>query len=119
VTPALELVGAERSGDAWRTTWRLRSDDGRERTLVSVHAPHARFRSDPLEVGRAFREEISFALAIRTETAPGPLDTNPFLIVVVRDAEATWRLLYRLSVSVGADGTPDVTVGPVTTQRVT
>jgi hypothetical protein len=114
---SLELARVARAGAMWRTTWRVRSDDERKRTLVSAHAPHVRFRSEPTAIGRPLTADLEFALDINTDGAPGPLDTNPFLILVVRDDEATWRLLYRLTVSIGDDGTPHAAVGPVTTQR--
>jgi hypothetical protein len=114
---SLELADVARAGAMWRTTWRVRSDDGRKRTLISAHAPHVRFRSEPTAIGRPLTRDLEFALDVRTDSAPGPLDTNPFLILVVRDENATWRLLYRLSVTIGGDGTPHATVGPVTAQR--
>ncbi len=114
---ALELRAVARAGDRWRTTWRVRSDDARERTLVSAHAPHARFRSKPTTLGVPFGAEVAFELEVEAERTPGPLDTNPFVIVVVRDGDVDWRLLYRLSVTIAPDGTPAAAVGPVTVQR--
>ena len=114
---SLELARVARAGAVWRTTWRVRSDDERKRTLISAHAPHVRFRSAPTAIGRPLTRDLEFALDVRTDSAPGPLDTNPFLILVVRDDDATWRLLYRLRVTIGDDGMPHAAVGPVTTLR--
>ncbi len=115
----LEAREAMRVGGVWRVQWRVTNLGGDHVRLVAVRAPHPSFRSEPLELNALVVESASFEQAVLVAAEPGAVIENAFVIfVAVKDRE-TWRVLFRLRVHVGADGTPAPLVEAASTHRIT
>ena len=102
----------------WRIQWRVTNLGGDHVRLVAVRAPHPRFRSEPQELNALVVESASFEHAVVVDAARGTDIENAFVIfVAVKDRE-TWRVLFRVRVHVGADGTPTPQVEAASTHRI-
>ena len=118
--PALQLEprDAVRVNGSWRVRWRVTSPEGEHVRLVAVRAPHGRFRSDRVDLNVVVSDSAVVDQVLRIEAAPGEEIENAFVIfVVVKDRE-TWRVLFRVRVHVGEDGTPAPRVEAMSAHRV-
>lgn len=114
----LEAREATQADGMWRVQWRVTNLGGDHVRLVAVRAPHPRFRSEPQELNALVVESASFEQAVVVDAAPGTDIENAFVIfVAVKDRE-TWRVLFRVRVQVGADGTPAPQVEAASTHRI-
>jgi hypothetical protein len=114
----LEARDAVRVNGSWRVRWRVTNIGSEHVRLVAVRAPHSRFRSDPVDLNVVAVESVNVEQTLRIEAAPGEEVENAFVIfVVVKDRE-TWRVLFRVRVRMGADGTPAPVVEATSTHRV-
>jgi len=102
----------------WLVTWQVTNLGPETLHLVSARQPHSQFRTDetPLlgEVAAAATTEITLPVAFAEP--PGAVVENPFLILVVSDRHATWRVLARVRVTAGPSGEP--VAGPTVTVTV-
>jgi hypothetical protein len=85
---------------------------------VAVRAPHSRFRSDSADLNVVVVEAAGIEQTLRVEAAPGEEIENAFVIFVVVKDHETWRVLFRVRVHVGSDGTPAPVVEAMSTHRV-
>ena len=102
----------------WLVTWRVTNLGPETLRLVSAHQPHSQFRTaeTPLlgEIAAAATAELTIPVSF--DEPPGAVVENPFLILVVSDRHATWRVLARVRVTSGTSGEP--LSGPAVTVTV-
>ena len=103
---------------AWRVRWRVTNGDGRPVRLLEVRAPHGRFRSEPVDLDTVVTGSAVVEHTVRVEAAPGEEIENAFLIFVLVQEDATWRVLFRIRARMAADGTPAVAVETSNAHRV-
>jgi hypothetical protein len=114
----LEAREAMRVDGMWRVQWRVTNAGGDHVRLLAVRAPHPAFRSEPQELNALVIESASFEQAVSVEGEPGADIENAFVIfVAVKDRE-TWRVLFRVRVHLGPDGTPAPQVEAASTHRI-
>src|SRR5712692_1271670 len=118
--PALRLEArdAVRVNGSWRVRWRVTNAGTDHVRLVAVRAPHSRFRSDPVDLNVVAVESVNVEQTLRIEAAPGEEVENAFVIFVGVTDDETWRVLFRVRVRMGADGTPAPQVEAASTHRV-
>ncbi len=114
----LEARDAVRVNGSWRVRWRVTNAGTEHVRLVAVRAPHSRFRSDPVDLNVVAVESVNVDQTLRIEAAPGEEVENAFVIFVVVTEHETWRVLFRVRVRMGADGTPAPVVEAASTHRV-
>ena len=114
----LEPRDATRADDAWRVRWTV-TNVGRDHVrLLAVRAPHSRFRSEPIDLNAVVVENATVDHTVRVEGSAGEEIENAFVIFVVAKEKETWRVLFRIRVRVGTDGTPAPVVEAMSTHRV-
>ncbi len=110
-----------RSGE-WRIDWRLSNAADAPVRVESVWEPHGRFRGEertlepPLSMPSGGSVELE--LPVRCDVGAGETIENGFLIFRVLVGEQAWRVLTRLTIVGGADGTPMPRVEAITSQVV-
>jgi hypothetical protein len=114
----LEARDAIRVNGSWRVRWRVTNVGNEHVRLVAVRAPHSRFRADPTDLNLVIVETVGVEQTLRVEAAPGEEIENAFVIFVVVKEKQTWRVLFRVRVHMGADGTPAPIVEAMSTHRV-
>lgn len=114
----LEPRDVIRVNGSWRVRWRVTNVGNDHVRLVAVRAPHSRFRSDPIDLNVVVVESAGIEQTLRIEAAPGEEIENAFVIFVVVKERETWRVLFRVRVHVGADGTPAPAVEAMSSHRV-
>jgi len=114
----LEARDAVRVNGSWRVRWRVTNVGADHVRLVAVRAPHSRFRSDPADLDIVVAETATVEQTLRVEAAPGEDIENAFVIFVAVKDKETWRVLFRVRVHVGEDGTPAPLVEAMSTHRV-
>ena len=114
-----------RAGDSqgqWFAAWRVENRSLGPVLLLNGWLPHAQFRGEEQAFDGqgtlAPGEKTSVELAVRCQEPPGTEFSNGFLIMQVTWKEEPWRVLARLRVVVGDDGTPSQEVVAVTTQPI-
>ena len=114
----LESRDAIRVNGSWRVRWRVTNVGAEHVRLVAVRAPHSRFRADPIDLNIVVVDNVGVEQTLRVEAAPGEEIENAFVIFVVVKERETWRVLFRVRVHVGDDGTPAPLVEAMSTHRV-
>ncbi len=114
----LEARDAIRVNGSWRVRWRVTNVGAEHVRLVAVRAPHSRFRSDATDLNLVVVETVGVEQTLRVEAAPGEDIENAFVIFVVVKDKQTWRVLFRVRVHMGVDGTPAPVVEAMSTHRV-
>jgi len=114
----LEPRDATRADGAWRVRWRVTNVGSDHVRLLAVRAPHSRFRADPTDLNALVTESVSVEQTLRIEGAPGEDIDNAFVIFVVMHDKETWRVLFRVRVHLGQDGTPAPVVEAMSTHRI-
>ena len=114
----LESRDAVRVNGSWRIRWRVTNIGSEHVRLVAVRAPHSRFRSEPTDLNVVVVETVLVEQTLRVEAAPGEEIENAFVIFVAVKEHETWRVLFRVRVHLGADGTPAPVVEAMSTHRV-
>jgi hypothetical protein len=111
---------AEAAGDAWLTSWRVRNVGPLAVRVVSVIAPHSKFRGDEQELALdlAPGATATFTLLIRVEGSAGEEIENAFVIVLLTMGDDRFRVLARLRVRLGTDTRPDPVLESHSIQRV-
>lgn len=116
----VEPFTTERTSGDWTVTWRIKNEGDRPIHLLSAQHPHSQFRTPETKLDQEVSPgaETDVALPVRFNESPGAIVENPFLILVVREAD-DWRFLARVRVTAGKDGEPiaDASV-VVTVQKV-
>lgn len=114
----LEPLEATRANGAWRTSWRVTNEGHSEVQLLSVRAPHARFRAEPADLDAAVSPSTDIALAVQVEAGRAEEVENAFVILVVRQDGERWRVMFRVRVRIDDRGTPSPIVESMTSHRV-
>ena len=86
--------------------------------IVAVRAPHTRFFAEPVDLNVVVNEAAGIEQLLRVEAAPGDEIENAFVILVAVKDRETWRVLFRIRVHVGPDGTPAPVVEAMSAHRV-
>ena len=88
--------------------WRIHNEGGKALQVKTAVQPHARFHTPEAAIGRAIdaHRDLEISLPVRFVEAPGAVVENPFLILVIADGAADWRVLVRVRVTAGARGEP-------------
>lgn len=118
--PALRLEAREVSplAGGWRVHWRV-ANEGREPVrLVAVRAPHSRFRSEPMDLSLVVADSAAVDQTVSVAAAPGEQVENAFVIFVAIVDRQTWRVMFRVRVPIGSDGTPSPIVESMTSHPV-
>jgi hypothetical protein len=114
----LEPRGVSPVNSTWRIRWRVTNGGGEHIRLVTMRAPHGRFRSDPLDLDVVVAHTVTVEHTVRVEAAPGEDVENAFVIFVAVQGKETWRVLFRVRVHMDADGMPAPLVEAVSAHRV-
>jgi hypothetical protein len=114
----LEARDVVRVDGSWRVRWRVTNVGPEHVRLVAIRAPHSRFRSEPADLNVLVVENAAVEQSVRLEAAPGEDVENAFVIFVVVKEKETWRVLFRVRVHVGLDGTPSPVVEAMSSHRV-
>lgn len=116
----IEPVGdAVREQGGWRTTWRVSNADPRPFHVVGATAPHSKFRGEAsLDLDVAGNGSATFPLVVRIEASAGSEIENAFVILLIEDGAAQWRVLARLRVTLDDAARPEPRVEAITVQRV-
>lgn len=116
---AIEVVDVARAGGAWRVRWRITAA-GEALVLRGVAAPHGKFRAVEHAFDLALPPGASteIALDVTCPEPPGSEVENAFLILTARSGDRDWRILARLRVRVGDDGTPRPVTERIDAQEV-
>ena len=116
MTPRVTIDVAEvvRQGHAWRVRWRIASEPPIQ--LTHAAAPHGKFHAADRDIHLATPAEL--ALEVTSDEPPGSEIENTFLILTADVAGVTRRILARMRVHVGDDGTPRPAVERIDVQEV-
>jgi hypothetical protein len=116
----MEPVGdAEPEGDGWRTRWRVANADPRPVHVLGATAPHAKFRGEAsLDLDVPGNGSATFPLVVRINGSAGGEIENAFVILLLEDGAAQWRVLARLRVPLDDSARPEPRVEAITVQRV-
>jgi hypothetical protein len=116
----IEPLGvAKREGESWRTTWRIVNAEQDAVHVIAAIAPHSQFRGEA-SVDREIRGNGStqVPLVVRVDGAAGSEIENAFVIVLIEQGDARWRLLARLRVPLDDQARPRPRIEAITVQRV-
>ena len=106
------FVSSRAPDGRWFVTWPVTNLGSETLRLVSARQPHSHFRTDETPLVGAIAAAATSEVTLPVEFAELPVE-NPFLILMVTDRHAEWRILARVRVDVGAHGEP-VARAPVT-----
>jgi hypothetical protein len=110
---------AERVGTGWRTSWRVVNEDPVAVRVIEAVAPHSQFRGEtPLDLEVRAGEAATFALVVHADGAPGSEIENAFVILLIQQGDARWRMLARVRVTLDGAARPQPRIETITTQRV-
>ena len=115
---AIGMQEVARAGTEWRLRWQVTNTSSDPVRLVSVQAPHGKFRAEPMDLNKMLVETAVVEQAVRVDAAPGEDIENAFVIFLVGSGDQTWRVLFRLRVHIGDDGTPAPGIEAITSHPV-
>ncbi len=115
---AIEVLELARAGTEWRLRWQVTNTSSDPVRLVSVQAPHGKFRAEPLALNKMLVETAAVEQIVRVDAARGEDIENAFVIFLVGSGDQTWRVLFRLRVHVSDDGTPAPVIEAITSHPV-
>ena len=115
---ALEMLDATRAGTEWRVRWNVTNTTGDPVRLVSVQAPHGKFRADAMDLNKMLIESAVVEQVVRVDAASGKDIENAFVIFLIGSGDQTWRVLFRLRVHIGDDGAPAPVIEAITSHPV-
>lgn len=115
---AIEVQDVTRAGTEWRVRWNVTNTTGDPVRLVSVQAPHGKFRAEPMDLNKMLVESAVVEQVVRVDAASGEDIENAFVIFLIGSGDQTWRVLFRLRVHIGDDGTPAPVIEAITSHPV-
>ena len=115
---AIAMQDVARAGTEWRLRWQVTNTSSDPVRLVNVHAPHGKFRAEPMELNKTLVETALVEQMVRLDAAPGEDIENAFVIFLVGSGDQTWRVLFRLRVHVSDDGAPAPVIEAITSHPV-
>lgn len=115
---AIAMQDVTRAGTDWRLRWAVTNTSGDPVRLVSVQAPHGKFRAEPMDLNRVLAESAVVEQIVRVDAADREDIENAFVIFLVGSGDQTWRVLFRLRVRINDDGSPAPIVEAVTSHPV-
>ncbi len=106
----LQTGVASGGAGAWDVAFEVRNEGDGQVELLEAWLPHGRFRAEavPLSGQAALGSGASVLLefTVGFDEPPGELVENGFVILRVRWQGQEWRVLTRLAVTAGSDGSP-------------
>lgn len=117
-TIAIEILDVTRAGTEWRLRWQVTNATGDPIRLVSVQAPHGKFSAQPMDLNKVLVESAVVEQMVRVDAAAGEDIENAFVIFRVGSGDQTRRVLFRLRVHIGDDGTPAPVIEAITSHPV-
>ena len=115
---AIQMQDVARVGTEWRLRWQVTNTTGDPVRLVSVQAPHGKFRADPMDLNKMLVDTAIVEQVIKVDAAPDEDIENAFVIFLVGSGDQTWRVLFRLRVHTSDDGTPTPAIEATTSHPV-
>lgn len=115
---AIALQDVARAGADWRLRWAVTNTTSDPLRLVSVQAPHGKFRAEPIDLNKVLVDSAVVEQTARVDARPGEDIENAFVIFLVGSGEQTWRVLFRLRVHINDDGSPAPVIEAVTSHPV-
>ena len=115
---AIEIQDVARAGTEWRLRWQVTNTAGDPVRLVSVQAPHGKFRAEPMDLNKVLVESAIVEQIVRIDAASGEDIENAFVIFLIGSGDQTWRVLFRLRVHIGDDGAPAPVIEAITSHPV-
>lgn len=115
---AIEVQDVTRAGTEWRVRWNVTNTTGDPVRLVSVQAPHGKFRAEPMDLNKMLVESAVVEQVVRVDAASGEDIENAFVIFLIGSGDQTSRVLFRLRVHIGDDGTPAPVIEAITSHPV-
>jgi len=121
---AVKQVAPSRSENSgqWLFKWRVRNMTETPMSLVSVRAPHGKFKAEEREFGPEVKisaqDHFILDLAVACEELPNTIVENAFLILLVSWQENQWRVFVRLRITVDQQGRPQTTTESISAQQV-
>jgi len=115
---AIEMQEVARAGTEWRLRWQVTNTSSDPVRLVSVQAPHGKFRAEPMALNKMLVETAAVDQVVRVDAAPGEDIENAFVIFLVGSGDQTWRVLFRLRVHISDDGAPAPVIEAITSHPV-
>jgi hypothetical protein len=124
--PSIEVEQVEHSrgenSHQWLFKWRVRNETEQAMRLISVRAPHGKFKAEERKLlppaTIAAGDSFILDMAVTCEEPPGTIIENAFLILFVDWQENHWRLFVRLQITVNQQGNPAAATQSITVQRV-
>ena len=115
------LATPSRTAGRWSFEWRVQNKTTMAMRLLSVRAPHGKFRADERIFAPALeippKENRDFQLSISCNQAPASIIDNAFLIFAVEWLQQHWRFFVRLQVKISRSGVPETSIESITIQR--
>jgi hypothetical protein len=104
----LEPFSTDGKPGSWSVRWRIRNEGAATLRVKTAVQPHAQFHTAETPIGRdiAARRHLEITLPVRFVEDPGTVVENPFLILLIGDGAAEWRVLVRVRVIAGPRGEP-------------
>jgi hypothetical protein len=115
---AIEMVDVTRAGAEWRIRWQVTNTTADPVRLVSVQAPHGKFRAEAIALNKMVVTTAVVEQVVRVDAAPGQDIENAFVIFLVGSGDQTWRVLFRLRVRIAGDGAPAPAIEAITSHPV-
>ena len=115
---AIEVQDVAVAGMDWRLRWKVTNASGEPVRLVSVQAPHGKFRAEPMDLNKVLADNAVVEQTVRVDGQPGGDIENAFVIFLVGSGDQTWRVLFRLRVHINDDGSPAPVIEAVTSHPV-
>ena len=114
-------ISCARCGEDWRVAWRIDNLTTSDMRFLDARFPHGRFRSglrELADVRVAPSASTDLEAVVACQGRAGEVVENTFLISTVEWRKIRWRILVRMTVRFGGDGSPAATTELVTVQRV-
>jgi hypothetical protein len=115
---AIQMEAIARAGTDWRLRWKVTNTSSDPVRLVSVQAPHGKFRAEAIDLNKVLVDSAVVEQTVRVDALPGEDIENAFVIFVVAAGDQTWRVLFRLRVHINEDGSPVPVIEAVTSHPV-
>jgi hypothetical protein len=115
---AIQMEAIARAGTDWRLRWKVTNTSSDPVRLVSVQAPHGKFRAEAIDLNKVLVDSAVVEQTVRVDALPGEDLENAFVIFVVAAGDQTWRVLFRLRVHINEDGSPVPVIEAVTSHPV-
>jgi hypothetical protein len=104
----LEPFSSDGEPGRWFVRWRIQNEGSATLQVKTAVQPHTQFHTAETPIGRdiAAQRDLEITLHVRFVEDPGTVVENAFLILLIADGAAEWRVLARVRVIAGPRGEP-------------